>query len=468
MDHQAPASTTGTSRPQSHHNSTSTLARFPLPSRTSTVPESTSSSTTTTPAPPIRKPHLSHLHHHSSQSQTQTQNSITTADKNKNKEKEKEKEQKSPSQEPSQPSHQKPAPRTSSHRHRHSTHSHRHGEQHHHHHSHRHHGFSVSASARDVVQSAGAQLQAPSWTELLRQRERHREKEKEKDGGGAGAGSVKEGLGVVGEEAGAGEKREGQDAAGGGRERWEALGLVRVEDVERERGRGKKRDEELRTTLNTLTALSHDATRRLDTTYYAILDKVSLLRSTIADLQQLSDATAHLRDGFDANSRSLQADLHAKIGEFTPGAQAQEEQIRKLEERLVRSREVTEGLTKRVDEARGRVRGWEDGEREWQARTTRRLRMLFGGLGAILVFLIALAAFHTVGPSTGKMAESVRDAEAELETDVAAIFSMLPADLEEIKSRVQEAILPENSTGTCSAVQTPDWVDEKFRVLDEL
>ncbi|KAL9079306.1 MAG: hypothetical protein Q9157_001782, partial [Trypethelium eluteriae] len=225
---------------------------------------------------------------------------------------------------------------------------------------------------------------------------------------------------------------------------------------------------ELRTTLNTLTALSHAATRHLDNTYYAILDKLSLLRSTIADLQQLSNATIHLRDGFAADSRALQADLHAKIGDFTPGAQAQEEQIRKLEERLVKSREVAEGLTKRVDEARGRVRRWEDGEREWQARTTRRLRMLFGGLGAILVLLIALAAFHTVGPRTGKIAESVRDTEAELETDVAAIFSMLPADLEEIRSRVQDAVLPESSTSTCSAMQTPDWVDEKFRVLDDL
>lgn len=94
--------------------------------------------------------------------------------------------------------------------------------------------------------------------------------------------------------------------------------------------------------------------------------------------------------------------------------------------------------------------------------------MLSGFLGAILVFLVALAAFHMIGPRTGKIADSVRSTEAELESDVAAVFSMLPADLDGLKSQALSLGSRESPTETCSAAQTPDWVDERMRVLDEL
>ena len=94
--------------------------------------------------------------------------------------------------------------------------------------------------------------------------------------------------------------------------------------------------------------------------------------------------------------------------------------------------------------------------------------MLSGGLGAVLVFLVVLAAFHMIGPTTGKIAESVRSIESELDSDIAAAFSMLPVDMEDVKRRVRSVGAQEDPTDTSSAIQTPDWIQEKMRVLDEL
>ena len=94
--------------------------------------------------------------------------------------------------------------------------------------------------------------------------------------------------------------------------------------------------------------------------------------------------------------------------------------------------------------------------------------MLSGFLGAVIVLLIALAAFHAVRPQGGRIAESVRSTEAELESDVAAVFSMLPVDLDDVKSRARSLASREDKTDAFSAAQTLDWVEEKMRVIEGL
>ena len=52
-------------------------------------------------------------------------------------------------------------------------------------------------------------------------------------------------------------------------------------------------------------------------------------------------------------------------------------------------------LGKRLEAARGKVESWEEREREWQARTSRRLRILWCVLGAVgWLFIVLLGIRH--------------------------------------------------------------------------
>ncbi|KAI9694605.1 MAG: hypothetical protein M1822_000221 [Bathelium mastoideum] len=426
------------SRPRPNR-SNSALAKLPLPYRTTSVPAASSNSTANSG---LRKSHLPSLHHRPSGGAASQSNAVSS-DRSREKDSELQQQQQQQEQQP--------------HR-RHHSHHHSH---HHRTHRPRHSTTSIRRGAgesnvRDTGLSAGEPLQhSPSWTELLRH------------GGGGKEEARGAGLGRVGEE------REENNGSSDGRgvRREQALagrGLVRVQDVERERARGRRREDELRSTLQTLSTLSHAATRRLDTTHYALLDKLSLLRATIASLQDLATATDRLSTDFTTDTNRLHYDTRAKMAEWGPAAEAQQAQMRRLEERLEKSREVAEGLGRRVEEARGRVRRWEEGEREWQARTSRRLTMLCACLGALVVFFIALVAFQSLGSKRGDIAKAVRNTGVELGSDVEEVLSLLPSNMEDVKSRAQSLGSWRTPVDTCSAKQTPDWVEERMRVIDEL
>lgn len=59
-------------------------------------------------------------------------------------------------------------------------------------------------------------------------------------------------------------------------------------------------------------------------------------------------------------------------------------------------------LGERLQEVRRRVKGWERTEGEWQAKTSRRLRILWGGLLSITILLLVLRYWpgHLVNPES--------------------------------------------------------------------
>ena len=191
---QNPTSSTAPISRLPHNLSNSALARLSQPSRTSSHP--------TPQRDPnlLRKPHLPHIHHHIS-----NPNPVSTTKIGEDREKAREKVPQEEQTQPDEPQQQHHRSR----RHRHSTtHAHRHKHHHHHHNT-----------SKGVPQSANVALKSPSWTELLRSREG------EARANGGDGGSMK-------------------DSA---LERWKTergIGeLVRVEDVENERGKRRRREE---------------------------------------------------------------------------------------------------------------------------------------------------------------------------------------------------------------------------------
>ncbi|CAG8899121.1 unnamed protein product [Penicillium salamii] len=144
--------------------------------------------------------------------------------------------------------------------------------------------------------------------------------------------------------------------------------------------------------LTSIGTLATDATRRLDYTYYNLLEKITALNSTIASFQELSDSASTLLSDFDRETAGLDQDIRKQLHDlqgFTP----QVEKADALEQRMEAGRHRVEELGKRLESVRHEIDSWEQRETEWQMKTTRRLRIWGIVLGAVVVLVLALA-FH--------------------------------------------------------------------------
>lgn len=122
---------------------------------------------------------------------------------------------------------------------------------------------------------------------------------------------------------------------------------------------------ELRSTLQTLSEDSMNATRQLDDVYYQLLEKISGLRLTIHNLQELSALTGQLHAHFGEDTEELKTELQKQVDAFGKFG-AQKAEIEAMESRLKESRNKADSLSVRLDAARQRVSRLEESEKEYQ------------------------------------------------------------------------------------------------------
>ncbi|KAJ5761866.1 uncharacterized protein N7511_005248 [Penicillium nucicola] len=176
----------------------------------------------------------------------------------------------------------------------------------------------------------------------------------------------------------------------------ERLGPIRrqeiqsPEDLERVRKRRKQGEEYLRSALASIGTLATDVTRRLDYTYYNLLEKITALNSTISSFQELSDSASTLLGNFERETAGLDQDIRKQISDLK-GFEPQIEKADALHARMKTGRQRVEELDKRLETVRHEIDSWEQRETEWQTRTSRRLRIFWGiATSALLVLVLAL------------------------------------------------------------------------------
>jgi chromosome segregation ATPase len=135
-------------------------------------------------------------------------------------------------------------------------------------------------------------------------------------------------------------------------------------------GRIDKSTRDLRTALKTLSDQSLKTSRRLDDTYYSILEKLSVLRQTIGSLQELSGLTKELHDNFESDTKELLEDVQGQYDGFD-NFDSQQQQIVDLEERMQVGKKKADSLTDRLAKAKERVDARAQSESEWTAKNTR-------------------------------------------------------------------------------------------------
>lgn len=131
-------------------------------------------------------------------------------------------------------------------------------------------------------------------------------------------------------------------------------------------------------------------TRRLDYTYYNLLEKITALNSTIGSFQELSDSASTLLSDFERETANLDQDIRRQIDDLK-GFQPQMQKADALEKRMQRGRQRVEDLGRRLEAVRLEIDSWEQRESEWQSRVSRRLRIFWAVVGsACLVLVLAL------------------------------------------------------------------------------
>ncbi|EDU50901.1 hypothetical protein PtrSN002B_004697 [Pyrenophora tritici-repentis] len=238
---------------------------------------------------------------------------------------------------------------------------------------------------------------------------------------------------------------------------------LRPADVELEAKRVKVREQDVRRALQSLSDQSLQTSRRLDDTYYTILEKASVLRQTIGTLQELSSLTRELHENFESDTTELVDDVKGQVEVFD-GFKTQQEQVTGLEDRIKVGREKADALTARLAKAQERVNAKAKSEAEWQAQNTHRVRIFWGTIGLLVTALVLLFVFHPLQP-----ADIAKTPQTQL--DPATRDAILNADIPDI---AKEAIIGHTTAKTTSTavssagVKSAPKVDERLRKFDEL
>ena len=232
------------------------------------------------------------------------------------------------------------------------------------HHSHRHH-------AKETVQSA-IELKAPITFDHLLRREK-----KSPDSSRRGTGGSN--TPIPGQADGAGSLRQFEMRRPD----------IRPQDVDTARKENDRREEQLRESLKGVEQVGMSSTRQLDDTYYAILEKASILRSTVASIQHLADESRKMHSSFHDDTAKIERDTKQNLDSYGNFEQ-QEKRINELVSQLQGSRGRTNDLNVRLESARLRVETFEQQENSRQAKRRTRWQILWATAIAVLVLVVAI------------------------------------------------------------------------------
>lgn len=225
-------------------------------------------------------------------------------------------------------------------------------------------------------------------------------------------------------------------------------------------------DRELRNSLLEINTLSNDATRRLDNTYYSILEKFSVLHNTISSMKELALLARKLNEDFNAGAKDVLDQVETQMDTFN-GFQEQDEKIEKLVDRIKGGRKRVKELGDRLEAVRARVEGWEKYEGERKEKTKTRLRVLWLGIGLLVLVSVTLIMLPYL--SMGKTAELMHSVNSSnISASIPSIESMEAYAEEEVAKLAESAVKAVEELRDAHPRNRPVEDDPRLRLFDEL
>lgn len=225
-----------------------------------------------------------------------------------------------------------------------------------------------------------------------------------------------------------------------------------------------------------LSELAHNLTRRLDHTYYSILEKVGLLRATIGSLQELTVMSSELHHNVTQEMVNVESEFTAQIDDFADFADKQKI-IDDLEHRVHSSMDKAKQLSGRLEQTRKRVELWEEQEKAWQVKAssmssnipchelpppnsfTGRLKLLWVTFGFFVALLVVVLCWRW-------LRQAPRSIHASNVSFNLPENASIPAYILEDFDSSRSSYLTEQ-TKTSTAATTPS-DDPRLHLLDEL
>ncbi|POS83799.1 hypothetical protein EPUL_005963 [Erysiphe pulchra] len=156
-----------------------------------------------------------------------------------------------------------------------------------------------------------------------------------------------------------------------------------------ERGWTSNYFSELHDAVTDLQDISGTINKRLDETYYSILEKLSSLQSTIMSLKDLASKTRQLNVKLVSECHKVSEDSNKQLDCFE-SFQDQATRIKQLKKRVDLGRQRFLCLIDRVRHVQKRVEGWEIDERQWRKTSKKRFRIFWSCLIGILALTLLL------------------------------------------------------------------------------
>ena len=243
-------------------------------------------------------------------------------------------------------------------------------------------------------------------------------------------------------------------------------------DVDHLKQRAEEAEEELRDKLSTLNQTGTDITRRLDYTYYSLLEKIGSLVSTIGSFQSLSKQSHDLIENFSKEATALDSSTRDRTETLREGFEARQVRVAGLEGRGVQAQEKATKLSARLESARRKVQEWERREAEAVKKRERWWKGVWGTFGTTLGIIVLIICWKEwMGAGDPVQAElgthwrqlvngSDSPGRPEVPDDVKSI-------LKDIGTR-HKSHIPLLSSLAPASPTAMETADTRLRVLDEL
>ncbi|KAM5365017.1 hypothetical protein ACJZ2D_011212 [Fusarium nematophilum] len=164
---------------------------------------------------------------------------------------------------------------------------------------------------------------------------------------------------------------------------------VNEDKLKEEQAKTYSQVESLKQSLVDLSTFSTSTARQLDDTYYAVLEKMTTLQSTVAALKELAEEAQSIHHNFEKDSREIENDITTQIASMGQFKEHQEN-IESLQTRIQDGRARIHALSNRVDVVRERVELWERLDKESQDKTRLRLRAIMICMSVIVLTMLVL------------------------------------------------------------------------------
>lgn len=252
------------------------------------------------------------------------------------------------------------------------------------------------------------------------------------------------------------------------------MASAKQEDVDRMKARASEAEEELRGRLDDLGQISMDMTRRLDYTYYSLLERIGNLVSTIHLFQSLSTQSRALVEEFEKEADLLDTDVKHRVRNFRDGFAEREVRVADLEDRGTKAGNKALQLGKRLESARILVEDWEKKESEAARARARIWKWTWGAFIGVLGVLVVLVIWKELSSSANAVHAGLGmgSLNKSLVIDEGLLGKkQIPEDVKDILHGIETRRSSRGSTLTLSAivpVQTAEDDDKRLRALDEL